>query len=548
MFINGKIQSSIVRCKSLYELADVLEENIQYWSLYINDIERIIGALVDNDDYIVNDKFCGMIIRNMNKCIYNSDERIKIMMRVLSYYINRLVLKYSNLNLFESMSDILLFKYSTPSNCKVILNALITPSTRKILSRVDIGRMYPNISKSFYQAVMDLYVPTEDPEVIINTMLKYSSNEVYDIITSSIDYKGTEELLYKVNGDLLDGKFYTITSEFYVFIKNLKDIYLHEEIAHEMVIKYLRTLSHDSYINDIRGICDSYQRYFTEDVFYSAVKLLSDINSCNYSSVAVINFIRELNEIKSDVESDIKISSIIKNFIRSLLVTANVDKFTHAKILEDFEEIIKNEINPEDEELLANESFLEFPEGLYNPFEEPVEESAEAMEAYKKDSKNMHDMQNKIYAAYKSYSNAEDKVDSQISKAVTGAKKLLVGDTRKVIIEGKEFSALGLLKRLLAGVAVFSYSKIAFIIGIVAKYALKKSTTRAERQKILLELQEELEIINEKIDDAKGDGNRKAKYALMRTRNDLQNAITRIKYGLEVDKKALSNARKAIEK
>ena len=123
-------------------------------------------------------------------------------------------------------------------------------------------------------------------------------------------------------------------------------------------------------------------------------------------------------------------------------------------------------------------------------------------------------------------------MDSQISKAASAMKRAVVGDARTEIIEGRRFSALGLLKKLLGTVAIFSFSKIAGVIAIVVMVATKKKTTESEKKKILSELETELEIIEEKINDARGDDNRQAKYALMRTRNELRDAINRIRYNL----------------
>ncbi|MFX7845397.1 hypothetical protein ABTK14_24370, partial [Acinetobacter baumannii] len=50
-------------------------------------------------------------------------------------------------------------------------------------------------------------------------------------------------------------------------------------------------------------------------------------------------------------------------------------------------------------------------------------------------------------------------------------------------------------------------------------------------------LQEEIQMTEEKIQDASADGDRKAKYALMRSKNQLQNALNKLKYGYGVDLK-----------
>lgn len=177
-----------------------------------------------------------------------------------------------------------------------------------------------------------------------------------------------------------------------------------------------------------------------------------------------------------------------------------------------------------------------------------VDEPDYATEAYSKKSSDLQAAQTAIYHAYKNYKNAEEKVDSQITKMVKAVGRLAIGDTRTEIIEGKKFSAIGLLKKALATAAIFSFGPLKGLITLVVRYALKKKTTMAERHKIILEMQVELDMINEKIEDAKGDGNRKAKYALMRTKAELEAALAKIKYGADVDERNLAGAKAAIEK
>ena len=84
---------------------------------------------------------------------------------------------------------------------------------------------------------------------------------------------------------------------------------------------------------------------------------------------------------------------------------------------------------------------------------------------------------------------------------------------------------------------------------MVVRVALGKFVTDKERIKIINELESEIEIVDEKIQDARGDENKEAKYALMRTKNNLQNAVKKIKYGGKWNQITLSgikNAKSAI--
>ena len=151
---------------------------------------------------------------------------------------------------------------------------------------------------------------------------------------------------------------------------------------------------------------------------------------------------------------------------------------------------------------------------------------------------NYHKAESAITKGYNTYKRNEMQVDNQLGKIISAAKKGFIGDTRTEIIEGKEFSPITLLKRVLRTAAVFHFSKIGGLLYILVGKVMKGKAYVTERKKMLLELEEEIEIIAEKIEDAKSDNNRKAKYNLMRTKKELENARDRIKFGITADKKS----------
>lgn len=169
-----------------------------------------------------------------------------------------------------------------------------------------------------------------------------------------------------------------------------------------------------------------------------------------------------------------------------------------------------------------------------------------AMEAVHKDSPKINAAGKKIYKAYRTYKGAEEKIDSQLTKAATSVGKMVIGDTRKEVIEGKHYTVLGVLKRALGTVALFSTGKIRAIIALVIRHALRKKSTESEKRKVIMELQTEIDMITEKIEDARGDNNREAKYAMMRTKKDLENALKRVQYGMEADTKTIQGAKNAL--
>ena len=138
----------------------------------------------------------------------------------------------------------------------------------------------------------------------------------------------------------------------------------------------------------------------------------------------------------------------------------------------------------------------------------------------------------KIYNAYKKYKANEEKVDSALQKGIATIKRVITGDQQAVIIEGKQFSPIGFLKKAIVTVGIFNYSKIAGILALIVQHVLKKKANDSEKKKLLGELERELVMINEKLEDARGDGNREAKYDLMRTKMAYEEAIRRIRTGI----------------
>lgn len=167
-------------------------------------------------------------------------------------------------------------------------------------------------------------------------------------------------------------------------------------------------------------------------------------------------------------------------------------------------------------------------------------------------SSKIHEMQNKAYKHYKIYKTNEQKIDSQLTKIIRSLKnKVFNTDPEKArdqVIEGNKWTALTVLKKVLAGAAIFSTSKIGAILLIITRIFAGKRTKAAEKKKVLVELQQELEIVNEKINDANADGDKKAKYELMRTKHSIEATISKIATSYKsASDKNLANANAVIK-
>ncbi len=139
----------------------------------------------------------------------------------------------------------------------------------------------------------------------------------------------------------------------------------------------------------------------------------------------------------------------------------------------------------------------------------------------------------KVYHGYKKYNDEANKIDSQITGITKTLAKKIVGleddKIRDEVIEGKKITVFGVLKKMLHTVAIFSVSKMAGVIAVVTHFYLGSKIKVSERKRICMELENEIKMVDEKIEDARQDGNRKAKYDLMRTRNNLQIALNKLR-------------------
>lgn len=131
-------------------------------------------------------------------------------------------------------------------------------------------------------------------------------------------------------------------------------------------------------------------------------------------------------------------------------------------------------------------------------------------------------------------------IDDAATNAVNKAKNVYRNDVRDEIIESKTTVKLGRIIR--KGIMIGSLALVnpaLGAIGALTTLALRKNVKAKEKRKILNELEEELEIVNEKIEDSRGDENKEKKYQLMRIRNKLQKDINRIQYNMKADDKGV---------
>ena len=202
----------------------------------------------------------------------------------------------------------------------------------------------------------------------------------------------------------------------------------------------------------------------------------------------------------------------------------------------------KKKTDPEDEEDTEDEDEEEDKKNVDYEID-----ASQSTKGYKKSSKTVSDASRNIYRAYHKFKRSESAVTSQLDKMLSDAKTAFAGgDKTEAILSGKRWTPMLILKQALRTAAVFSFSKIAGIIYLVSTVALDKRRTDRQRRAILGELDTEIRLIEEKIEDARGDGNRQAKYALMRTKGELERARDKIHYNINASADDMNKVREII--
>ena len=172
--------------------------------------------------------------------------------------------------------------------------------------------------------------------------------------------------------------------------------------------------------------------------------------------------------------------------------------------------------------------------------------AVQSNKGYDKSSKRVAKMNRGIYGAFKKFKTNEQKVESQMDKMLNAAKRAFSGDNTEAIIQGKTWTPMSLLKTILVSGGIFSFSKIGGFLYLITSFYLKHKRTAKQKREILGELDTEIKILEEKIDDARGDANRQAKYALMRTKGELERARDKIRYNLNATQDDMETAKNVL--
>ena len=403
-------------------------------------------------------------------------------------------------------------------------------------------------------AILDICIPSDGFVPLLHKAL-YPEEESYlvKILKRPYDYSLIDEDIRKaevaIKGNYTDSFDirYLVNSASKVIEKlyrYLWDLFSKREAKINLFSAYASSFIQTDLDRKIKEVCKSYKNFITEDEADYLIReciyvLMNEENPESY----LANFFRMYFE---DTDST-RLRYLGKFFetISPLVVGASgkgldestIGNWATIQINLANDALTKSKID--DDRVKLNE--MEKPDDINGKRVYAMEALFSARNKQKA-STGLFRAKNKVTNGYIAYKNAEDSVDKQLSGMIQMVKRGFTGDTRQQLIEGKEYSLIHILKKALATAAIFSFSKMGALIYLITGKYLSKKTKRTERRKLLLELQEDLSIIDEKIEDAKADGNKDAKYALMRTKAQLQTAFKRLKSGVAADEKSNATA------
>lgn len=134
---------------------------------------------------------------------------------------------------------------------------------------------------------------------------------------------------------------------------------------------------------------------------------------------------------------------------------------------------------------------------------------------------------------------------NKINNTIDKIKKMDKEERVDRMVTGKtRVTLIGLLRAAVSGIiiggvaaSVVQYGPIATaaikVIGVITSIAINRHIDLKVRRRLVIDLENELKIVNEKIEDAKRKDDDKAKYELMRIANKLEKDITKVKFNLK---------------
>lgn len=500
-------------CTSFDELGDLCNQYFEFKDTYLDEIIKVMPTLTPE----ISDSFLNYLL----KVFYLSNTTLG----------NKSIIENGSLNLIRSYCDLMvngnLLKEYDPSfeeRHKKFINLIIA----SVSDHTNINIVYLMHSTGLTEETCKKIFHEHD----YTSFMDPNALRVIDVLTSNAAY---EDMVYDFTIDF----FYRAQINYLTTRSNM--------IYHKWIMNNCRFID--------TSVIEPYDIYHYLTYLISSLELdkpslmknprtpVSVFNNAIHNTYNSIDMINLDITIIGKYEGSPKVDEIRIEVLKSIIDEAFIFMKEYKGLNNpDLKKYFKIDYD-KDRNVTCYRVIPESPLELLNKDTSPI-----ATEAYDKNSSKMDQASRKIYAGYKAYKDNENKVDSQITKLVTRIKDQFTGQktARDKVIEGEQFSAIKILKKLMITAAIFSYSKIAGVLFVITRHYCSKAVDNKERKALISELELEIKMLDEKIEDARGDGNRQAKYNMMRTRAELQKALEKIKYGLEADKKSLNTAKQVM--
>lgn len=124
-----------------------------------------------------------------------------------------------------------------------------------------------------------------------------------------------------------------------------------------------------------------------------------------------------------------------------------------------------------------------------------------------------------------------DRVDNKVASKIKDMENSIKEDVRDKKVKGIPFKVTKLVKTAAIAGTAWAISPAIVGLGILGKMTIGKYLTAREKDRLMNELTQELEIVEEKIKDADANGDKEKKYQLMRLRNEIKRNKMKISSG-----------------
>jgi len=199
--------------------------------------------------------------------------------------------------------------------------------------------------------------------------------------------------------------------------------------------------------------------------------------------------------------------------------------------LDDNEEVNMESFNKMVSAWYQYEKVMEGPDGIHGVMRKAALKAEDASRKFAHGLRKMGAESRRVKAVAK---RIPRHIDNLINNTLGKIRDMDHEERRKRIIEGGyKVKLLKIIRNaiLIGGTALIHPALAA--IGLLTAIAVDKRQDKRVRNQILNELENELKIVNEKIEDAKGDTDKQKKYQLMRIKHKLENDIKRIQFRLD---------------